>query len=142
MTAPSCSIARAMALVLLAAAFVSPAFVSPARGEGALAVAIPDEGLHKGFAWAWKVRVATAEEARKEALQECKEAATRDKIPPGKCKVVEVFKKSCVAVATDAKRQWAGWGVGKDEAAARARAIRQCKVGGIVCAVADLDCDK
>ena len=131
-----------MRKIILAAILLTAAFALPARSENALAVAIPDEGLHKGFAWAWKMRAATAEEARKEALEECRDAAKRDKIPPGKCKIVEVFKKGCVAVATDAKRQWAGWGVGKDEAAARSRALRQCKVGGIVCAIADLDCEK
>ena len=129
--------------IALAIGLLTLAISSSARGEGALAVAIPDEGLGKNFAYAWKVRASSADEARKEALQECQEAAKQNKIPPGKCKIVEVFKGQCVAVATDrAKDWWSGWGVGKDEATARARALRQCKVGGKACSVNNLDCDK
>jgi hypothetical protein len=137
MTAPSCSIARAMALLLLAAAFVSPA-----RGEGALAVAISDDGIHKGFAYALKLNLATAEDARKEAIGECKEAAAKNKVPPAKCRIVEAFKRSCIAVALDKKGQWAGWAVAKDEKTAQSRAVGRCKVGGSSCAVATHDCDK
>jgi hypothetical protein len=125
------------------AAIVIATLTFPVRGEGALAVAIPDEGLAKNFAYAWKVRASSADEARKEALAECRDAAKRNGVPADKCKIVEVFKGQCVAVANDrAKDWWSGWGVGKDEATARARAMRQCKVGGKACFVGDLDCDK
>lgn len=118
------------------------AFAMPARGEGALAVAIPDDGFHKGFAYALKLNLATAEDARKEALNECREAATKSKVPPGKCRIVEAFKKSCIVVALDSKGQWAGWAVSKDEKTARSRALGRCKVGGISCAVEEAGCDK
>lgn len=124
------------------AALLALTSISASRGEGALAVAIPDEGLHKGFAYGWNLRAKTPDEARKEALVACRDQAKNNGVQPGKCKVVEVFKKSCVAISLDSKQQWAGWGVGADEKTARARAIRQCKVGGVSCSVADLDCDK
>jgi hypothetical protein len=76
-------------------------FALPARGEGAIAIAIPDEGLRKGFAYGWHMRAKTAEDARKEALEACRDNAKSNGIPPGKCKVVEVFKGQCVAVAHD-----------------------------------------
>lgn len=131
----------AFRLFAAAALFVFAAAM-PVRGEGALAVAIPDEGMHKGFAYGWKLHAAKPEDARKEALQLCQETAAKNKVPAGKCKIVEVFKKSCVAVALDQKGAWAGWGVGGDEKTAKARAMRQCKVGGSACAVAESDCDK
>lgn len=126
---------------LVLAVLLCGVFAQTAKADGALAVVIPDGGLHIGFAYAWKVRAANADEARKEALAECREAAKKNKLAPS-CKVVEVFRKSCVAVAIDAKGQWAGWGVGADEKAAGARALRQCKVGGSSCKVAEQDCDK
>jgi hypothetical protein len=118
-------------------------FALPARGEGAIAIAIPDEGLRKGFAYGWHMRAKTAEDARKEALEACRDNAKSNAIPPGKCKVVEVFKGQCVAVAHDRHKDWwSGWGVGKDEKTATARAIKQCRVGGRACNIAELDCDR
>lgn len=131
-----------MKRTLSASILLIAAFALPARGEGALAVGIPDDGIHKGFAYALKVNVSTAEDARKEALNECREAAGKNKVPPGKCRIVEAFKKSCAAVALDKKGQWAGWAVFKDERTARSRAIGRCKVGGAACEVADMQCDK
>jgi hypothetical protein len=126
-------------------------FLSPAHGEGALAVAIPDDGLSKGFSFGMYVNAEKLEDARKEALLACQEAVKKNqdaanekkiKVLPARCKLVEAFKKSCVAVAVDAKGQWAGWAVFKDEKTARARALGRCKMGGISCAVAESQCDK
>lgn len=118
------------------------AFASSARSEGALAVGIPDGGMHKGFAYAYRLNAASAEDARKEALAACREAAEQKKVPPGKCRIVESFKTGCVAVAPDTKGQWAGWAVAKDEKTARTRALGRCKTGGISCAVAAAECEK
>jgi len=126
----------------LAAILLTLVFVSPLRGEGALAVGIPDDGMHKGFAYAFKLNAASAEEARKEALAECREAAAKNKVPPGKCRIVESFKKGCLAVAVDSKGQWAGWVVSKDEKSAHSRALGRCKVGGVSCAVVAAECEK
>jgi len=130
-----------MTKIVLAALFVVASAMSPARADGALAVGIPDEGIHKGFAYAFKLNMA-AEEARKEALAACREAATKNKVPPGKCRVVESFKKGCLSVALDKKGQWAGWAVSKDEKSAQTRAVGRCKVGGISCSVAETECEK
>ena len=140
-----------MERVLLASTILIAAFVAAARGEGALAVAIPDDGLSKGFSYGFRVGAGNPEDARKEALAVCQEAVKKNqedakekkiKILPARCKIVESFKKSCVAVALDSKGQWAGWALAKDDKTARSRAIGRCKVGGISCAVAEADCYK
>jgi hypothetical protein len=135
--------------IVFAGLFLTLAFASPLRGEGALAVAIPDTGLSKGFTYGMHVNAATAEDARKEAMTACQESVKKmlegekkSKTPPGRCRVVESFKKSCVAVALDAKGQWAGWAVFKEEKKARDRAVLRCKDGGLACAVAEAQCDK
>jgi hypothetical protein len=137
--------------ILLSAVLLALAFTSPLRGEGALAVAIPDDGLSKGFAYGVHVNAEKVEDARKEAMATCQENVKKNqeaakekkiKILPARCKVVEAFKKSCIAVALDTKGQWAGWAIFKDEKTARARAIGRCKVGGISCEVSELQCDK
>jgi hypothetical protein len=136
---------------ILAAALLTLALASPAHGEGALAVAIPDDGLSKGFSYGVHVNAEKAEDARKEAMAACQEAVKKNleaakekktKVLPARCKVVEAFKKSCVAVALDTKGQWAGWAIFKEEKTARERALGRCKVGGISCAVAEVQCDK
>ena len=137
--------------IILAAVLLPLAFGSPARGEGALAVAIPDDGLSKGFSYGMHVNAEKIEDARKEALLACQEAVKKNqetakekkiKILPARCKLVEAFKKSCIAVAVDTKGQWAGWAIFKDEKTARARSLGRCKMGGISCAVVDMQCDK
>ena len=140
-----------MRAVALALSLLAAGSLSSARGEGALAVAIPDDGLSKGFSYGLHVNAEKLEDARKEALLACQEAVKKNletakekkiKILPARCKLVEAFKKSCIAVAIDTKGQWAGWAVFKDEKTARARALGRCKMGGISCAVADAQCDK
>jgi hypothetical protein len=140
-----------MKKIILTAALLTAAFALPVRGEGALAVAIPDDGLSKGFSYGVHVGAEKPEDARKEAMVSCQEAVKKNqeaakekkiKVLPARCKVIESFKKSCIAVALDAKGQWAGWAIFKDEKTARTRAIGRCKMGGISCAVAELQCDK
>jgi len=126
---------------LIVAAFVVSALVSPARADGALAVGIPDEGIQKGFAYAFKLN-ATPDDARKDALTECREAAKKNKAPPGKCRIVESFKNGCLSISLDKKGQWAGWAVAKDEKTAQQRAVGRCKSGGVACAVAETVCEK
>ncbi len=121
---------------------VSFAFAAPAQGEGALAVAIPDGGIQKGFAYAWRLRAASKEEAQKEALAECRLQAQTNGVPPAKCKVTEVFSKQCIAAAFDPQTRRAAWGVGRDEAAAQMAAINRCGGKRTACHISDLDCDK
>lgn len=124
------------------ALFLFFAFAVPAHSEGALAVAIHDGGIRKGFAFAWHMRAATKEEAQKEALEECRRQAQMNDVPPSKCKITEVFSKQCIASAFDPQTRMAAWGVGRDEAAARALALRKCGPKGSACHISNLDCDK
>ena len=135
---------------LLASVLLMPS-LSPAYAEGALAVAIPDDGLSRGFTYGMHVGAEKPEDARKLAMTACQEAVKKvqenqsqkkSKVQVGRCKIVESFKKACVAVALDAKGQWAGWAVFKEEKTARDRSIGRCKVGGGSCAVAEVQCDK
>lgn len=135
------SLKAAMKRIVFSVLLLIAAAASPARADGALAVGIPDEGIQKGFAYAFKLNLA-ADDARKEALAACREAATKNKVPPGKCRIVESFKKGCLSVALDKKGQWAGWAVAKDEKTSQTRAVGRCKTGGISCAVAETECEK
>lgn len=141
----------AMHRILFALALLAVAFASPLRGEGALAVAIPDDGLSKGFNYGVHVGAASPEDARKEAMAVCQDAVKKAqenakekkiKILPARCKIIESFRKSCIAVAVDKKGQWAGWAIFKDEKTARSRSVLRCKDGGLACEVVDMQCDK
>jgi hypothetical protein len=122
--------------------FLSFAFAAPAQSEGALAVAIHDGGMRKGFAYAWHVRAVTKEEAEKEALAACRLQAQMNGVPPSKCKITEVFRNRCIAAAFDPQTRRAAWGIGGDEAAARTVAINKCGGKSSACHISDLDCDK
>ena len=127
----------------VAAGFLSAVLLSPARGEGALAVAAQDGGVRKGFAYAWSLRAATVEDAQKQALEGCRDQAGLNGVPAKNCKVVEVIRKSfCIAAAFDPQTRMAAWGVGRDEAAARTIAINKCGGKRTACHISDLDCDR
>jgi hypothetical protein len=131
-----------MKTTLLATLLLAFAILS-ARGEGALAVGFNDGGVRKGFAYAWHLRAKTSEEAQKEALAECRLQAKMNGVPPEKCRIVEVVRKSfCIAAAFDPQTRMAAWGVGRDEAAARAIAISKCGGKRTACHISDLDCDR
>ena len=128
---------------LLIAVPILAGLALPAQAEGALAVAIHEKGLREGFAYAWHLRAATKEDARKEALAECGLQAKMNGVNPLRCKVTEVFSKQCIAAAFDPQSRSAGWGVGRNEEAARILAIKRCREKGTAaCHISDLDCDK
>jgi hypothetical protein len=117
------------------------AFASPARGEGALAIGIPEEGLRAGFAYGWALQRSTAREAEQRALEICREQAEKYGVPASRCKIIETFAKKCVAVALDVNDFSAGWAVGETKQDADNRALRQCAENGRTCKIHNSDCD-
>jgi hypothetical protein len=128
-----------LAFVLLGLFAPSP---SPARGEAALAIGIPKEGLRDGFAYAWEVRAKNYAEAERKALQGCQDQARNYGVSPSRCKVVETFKGRCVSVAFDSGERWAGWAVAADSKAAVAAALQKCGEGAKNCKTHATDCDR
>jgi hypothetical protein len=115
---------------------------SPARGDGVLAIAIPEDGLRGGFAYGLGYDYPNAAAAEAAALKTCREQANKFDVPASRCSVVWRFKRQCVAVAFDGDARWAGWGLGDNEQSASKAAVQRCSEGAPNCKVADLVCDR
>jgi hypothetical protein len=114
-------------------------FASPAVGQGALVVAIPDGGLRENFAFGRAVGGNNPEER---AMKICREQALARKIPESKCKVVERFKDGCISLALDSRDRSAGWAVADNAEQATAAALQKCAEGGRNCKTHSTACDR
>lgn len=112
---------------------------SPASGEGALAVAIPDGGLRDNFAFG---RAVGGDNSSERAMRICVEQAKARKIPESKCKVVETFRDACISIAFDSVDRWAGWAVAENADRATAEALKKCAEGGSNCKKHSTACDR
>lgn len=112
---------------------------SPASGQGALAVAIPDGGLRDNFAFGRAIGGNNAEER---AMNICREQARVREIPEAKCKVIESFRNACISIALDPVDRWAGWAVADSAQAAAAEALKKCSAGGKNCKTHSTECDR
>lgn len=130
-----------MKKILLFSAFLTLIFVSPVRGEGALAIGIPDGGLRAGFAYGWALHRSTAREAEQRALEICREQAEKYGVPPSRCKITESFAKKCVAIALDVRDFSAGWATSERKQDADTEALRRCAENGRSCKIHNSDCD-
>jgi len=109
--------------------------------EGAFAVNVPSGGLRNGFAYGLARNFDTEKSAVESALRECREQALKQGIDESRCRLIEVFKGKCVAVAMDANAKWAGWGIAQTKEAAQGKAIADCRKGAPNCTTAENDCD-
>ena len=128
-----------------------------ARSAGALAEGIAPGGVAKGYEIAYRVNQASADQARSDALAQCRKGQERlaSGRPPdaangrarARCAIVISFENKCLAVALDPKDAtpgagWATAGTQKDaddEALARCRSVAGanrrdfCKVTNQAC---------
>ena len=128
-----------------------------AGAAGALAEGIAPGGVAKGYEIAYRVNQASAEQARSDALAQCKKGQERlaSGRPPdaanararARCAIVINFENKCLAVALDPKdaTPGAGWATAStqkdadDEALARCRSVAGadrrdfCKVTNQAC---------
>ena len=97
--------------LVLAASAVRPI---SAVADGALAVALPDDVVKKGFAYGYVTDYPDANKADAQALKKCRDT-TIDGVRP-LCEVIQDFKNQCVAVAMDpqAGTPGVGWSVAPD----------------------------
>jgi hypothetical protein len=112
-----------MAAALVAAAHLSAA---AARADGALAVGTTGDVVKNGIAFGMIVDV-PLQQALEVALARCRTFQAREAAKY--CKVVATFSRECYAVAYDPApgTPGAGWGIGKDQKEADARAIAMCQ---------------
>jgi hypothetical protein len=129
-----------MRKIILASLLLS--LTSPAHGEGALAIGIPESGLRDGFAFGWRVDAKTKSFAEEGALEICRAQAKKYDVPPARCKLISSFSKRCVSVAFDGGERWAGWAVANSHEEAITAALKQCGEGAKNCKTFDTACDR
>lgn len=116
---------------------------SPARGEGALAVGVPEGGPKNGYAYTLHVRNQSADEAEKRAIEGCRKQAQNYGVPENLCRIVASFRGKCVSVAFDTQDRSAGWAVAETAPQASAEAVKQCAQSGARnCKPHNTDCDR
>ena len=97
--------------LVLAAGAMRP---TSAVADGALAVALPDDVVKKGFAYGYVTDYPDADKADAQALKKCRDTTIAGVRPL--CEVIQDFKNQCVAVAMDpqAGTPGVGWSVAPD----------------------------
>lgn len=113
----------------------------PALADAALYVAVPAAGLRDGFAYGIGYDYPNVEQAKEGGLSKCKEQAEQYDVDPTLCKLVDVFKKKCAAVAMDSVNRWAGWAIDTNQDAVSKSALAACSKNAPACEVADVVCD-
>ena len=110
--------------LLLAAGAMRP---TSAVADGALAVALPDDVVKKGFAYGYVTDYPDADKADAQALKKCRDTTIAGVRPL--CEVIQDFKNQCVAVAMDpqAGTPGVGWGIAADLHSAEAQALSKCQ---------------
>lgn len=113
---------------LVVASLATATYFGPAavRADGALAVGSTGDVVKHGIAFGMIVDV-PLQQAIETALARCRSFQAREAAKH--CKVVATFSRECYAVAYDPApgTPGAGWGVGKDQKEAEARAIAMCQ---------------
>jgi hypothetical protein len=126
-TLPSRMSVLVPALVMAAGLLAS---VMSAAAEGSLAVALPADVAHMGFAYGSSLNSGSADAARTGAIDGCRGAlgnASQD--VRNLCKVVASFRDQCFAVAMDPKdgTPGVGWAIADDQATADREALGKCR---------------
>jgi Domain of unknown function (DUF4189) len=135
------TIMRKIGAIALLAGMALSAALEHTQADGALAVAVPAEGLRRGFAYGSSVN-RPRNEAVERALSTCREEARRQDIDASRCTLVESFTRQCYAVALDGTEYWAGWAIRPDAKSAEQAALAACRKGASGCTTYSVECDK
>lgn len=103
---------------------------NPGAAEGALAIGLPAHVEKDGFAYAYHIGKEPADDARRAALESCREPAQNKAAAARKlCKVIASFHDQCVAVAEDpqAGTPGVGWAITDTLRDAEASALEKCE---------------
>lgn len=117
----------AAATILLACQFGLPTL---AQAEGVLVVGITKDPGKDGFVYGWRVDAKSADDAREQAIKDCRTAKIDNTDNAKKnCKVFEAFRNKCFAFAFDPKigTPGVGWSVASSKDAAERQALEKCK---------------
>ena len=100
----------------------------PGLADGAVAIGVPKSVARDGVAQGYSIRAKTPEDAKKVAMDYCKDVTKSSKAAVALCKVVKVFQDQCVAFALDPQpgTPGYGWGLGPDKGAAEQAALGMC----------------
>lgn len=100
----------------------------PAGAEGALAVGVSkNRGQDNGVVWGSSTNWASADLARRAALQNCIAAADTDDLKQS-CYVISDVNRGCIGFASAPDGQFGfGWGIGSNVQTAKYLAMEMCK---------------
>jgi Domain of unknown function (DUF4189) len=113
----------AIAVLVLAAALNA----SPSRADSALAVGLPADVVHDGFASGFELNAPDMDTARKGAITGCQNSVGASAAAKKLCKVVATFHNQCFAVSIDPGNgtPGVGWSIAENQKMADAQAIAQ-----------------
>jgi hypothetical protein len=118
------------ALLFAATLLLSSALSRPdaARADGALAVGLPGDVGRQGLAMGWAFNYPTKERAQAEALKRCRGYQDAPQSTKDLCRIVESFRRSCLAVAWDPENgtTGVGWAVDRHQKEAEDLAMDGC----------------
>jgi hypothetical protein len=114
------------AAALLLAALLG---ASPSRADSALAVGLPADVGHDGFASGFELNATDMDTARKGAIAGCQKSVGASETARKLCKVVATFHNQCFAVAIDPDNgtPGVGWSIAENQTMADSQAIAQCR---------------
>jgi S1-C subfamily serine protease len=126
MVRTSLKISALVAALLLAAAAGSS---HQALAEGALAIGLPRDVSKDGIALGWNTNSPTSAEARRRALEGCRDVKNSTDAARALCKIVGTFHNQCVAGAEDPDpgTPGVGWAVAADKPTAEQKALAMCQ---------------
>jgi hypothetical protein len=101
---------------------------SPGRADSALAVGLPADVAHDGFASGFELNAPDMDTARKAAIAGCQKSVGASEAARKLCKVVATFHNQCFAVAIDPANgtPGVGWSIAENQKMAD-QAIAQCR---------------
>ena len=101
----------------------------PSIAAGALAVGLPADVAHQGFAAGHSVNAADMDMAQQRALDSCQRSVGGSDVAKQLCKVVATFSEQCYALAIDPKANTpgVGWAIADSLQMADAQAIDACR---------------
>lgn len=105
---------------------------SPSRADSALAVGLPADVSHEGFASGFQLNAPDMDTARKGAIAGCQKSVGASEAARKLCKAVATFHNQCFAVAIDPANgtPGVGWSIAENQKMADAQAIAQCPTAG------------
>jgi len=116
-------------VAIAAMVLTAMANTSPSIADGALAVGLPADVVHYGFASGFRLNAPDMATARTGAIQGCQKSVGASDAAKKLCKVIATFHNQCFAIAIDPKNgtPGVGWSIAENQDMADKQAIAQCR---------------